>query len=687
MLFTFSCTFKKQNKMMHKHTNTLINETSPYLLQHAHNPVNWMAWNTENLKEARELGKPLLISIGYSSCHWCHVMEHESFEDEQVAEYMNEYFYCIKVDREERPDVDQIYMTAANITTGSGGWPLNCFALPDGRPFHAGTYYPKHGWLKLLETVHNQYTNNRAKLEDYAARLTQGIKMQETAISDNTAQLLDFDALQKGVGNWKAKWDMIEGGMAKAPKFPMPSNYEFLIPYTYFGNDVQANDFIEISLTKMALGGIYDQIGGGFSRYSTDAIWKAPHFEKMLYDNGQLLSVYAKAYKMNKKPLYLTVINQTIEWMQRDMLDKSGLFYSALDADSEGEEGKYYVWTQEELQAILGKDFELAERYYEIGGKAMWEHNNNILLRTAENSQFANENNIDLKELETRIERINAKLLDVRLKRIPPGLDDKCLTSWNSLTITGLCEAFKVTQNQQHKQLAIDCLDALLKSQLKDNTELLHSYKEGKSTINGMLEDYSFTILACLSVYELTGESNYALTAQKLTKVAIAKFYDVEKELFYFNVDNELIVRTIEVYDNVIPSTNSAMANALIDVGLLFGNTQYLKLAENLIGKVQENISSYPGGHSNWAKAHLKLSKPYFEIAIVGPNAEALAKEVFSHNLPNCCIYFSTKNSEIPLFANRYNSDKTQLFVCKKGVCKLPVSTVADALIIVKNDN
>lgn len=684
-LILASCKNHQSEKVMHKHTNSLIHESSPYLLQHAYNPVNWKAWNIENLAEAKSMGKPILISIGYSSCHWCHVMENESFEDEQVALFMNENFYCIKVDKEERPDVDQIYMTAANIITGSGGWPLNCFALPDGRPFHAGTYYPKEGWLRLLETVHFQYTNHLEKLQDYATRLTQGIRMQETAISDNVAQKLDFDFISQAVNGWKTNWDMKEGGMTKAPKFPLPSHYDFLLSYSAFVVDNQVDDFIKISLEKMAKGGIYDQIGGGFARYSTDIFWKVPHFEKMMYDNGQLLSIYAQAYKKESNPIFLSTMNETIAWIEREMLDKSGLFYSALDADSEGEEGRFYVWQEDELKNLLKSDFQMIKDYYNVGNKGLWEHGNNILLRSENENDLAKKYKLTDEQLREKIEQVNKVLLQNRNKRISPGLDDKCLTSWNGLAISGLCEAYKVTLSERYKELAVNAINAILTYQHHEN-ELFHSFKNGKSTINGMLEDYAFTIQSCLSVFEITGEELYANKAQALTKQAITKFYDAEKELFYFNVDNELIVRTTEIYDNVIPSTNSVMANVLIDVGLLIGNTQYLTLAENLIGKIQENISSYPGGHSNWARAHLKLSKPYFEIAISGSNAATLAKEFWKLNLTNCAIYFASSASELGLFEYRYSPDTTQIFVCKKGECKLPVGTTAEALKILHNE-
>ena len=677
-----SCGQKKESKM-HTHTNSLIEETSPYLLQHAHNPVDWHAWNDENLAEAKKLGKPLLISIGYSSCHWCHVMEHESFENEVIAEYMNTHFYCIKVDREERPDVDQIYMTAANIISGSGGWPLNCFALPNGKPFHAGTYYPPAGWQKLLESVNEQYASNREKLEEYAEKLTTGIRMQETAITDIAAQKLDSKVLVKTVEGWKASWDMKEGGMNRAPKFPMPSNYKFLMDYTYHFSDKYTDNFIQTTLTKMAYGGIFDQIGGGFSRYSVDALWKAPHFEKMGYDNGQLLSIYAKAFNKYGDSLYLEVIQKTVEWLSREMQDKSKMFYSALDADSEGEEGKFYVWRAAEAQAILGDDYPLAEEYYQIGSKGKWEHGNNILLRDDDPKKIAKKFSMTTDDLAQNIDRINSKLLKARSKRIRPGLDDKCLTAWNALLITGLCDAYSATANEDYKNMALECLDATLAAQATD-AEVWHSYKNGKSTIKGLLDDYAFLGQACVGAYQISGNENYITKAQQLTQVAIDKFYDVEKEIFYFNEENELIVRTTEIHDNVIPATNSAMANLLLEVGLIYGKTDYLSLSENLVGKVQQNMANYPGGHSNWALAHIKQSMPYYEIAVVGKDAEEIATKLRGHNLSNTLIAFSEKSSDVPLMANRFAKGKTLIYVCQKGICQLPVASVNEALELIK---
>lgn len=662
----------------HKHANALLEESSPYLLQHAHNPVDWHAWNEESLREAQKIDKPLLISIGYSSCHWCHVMEHESFEDEQVAAYMNEHFYCIKVDREERPDVDQLYMTAANIITGSGGWPLNCFALPDGRPFHAGTYYPKQGWLKLLETVHQQFSTNREKIEGYAAKLTQGIRLQETAITDVSSADLNAKNIQLAVEQWKHSWDMKRGGINKAPKFPMPSNYNFLLSYVHQYNDPYARDFIQTSLTEMANGGIYDQIGGGFARYSVDSIWKVPHFEKMLYDNAQLLTVYAKAYQLTENERYKNILNQTIGWLKREMLDESGMFYAALDADSEGEEGKFYVWTENELKSILKERSELAIFHYQVGEKGLWEHNNNILMaRPIE--ETAKRFNIDPPELKSTLATIDTQLLNARDKRVRPGLDDKCLTSWNGLLLTGLADAYKAIQNETYKEIAIHTCKSILKHQW-DGNELMHTYKNGQSTILGMLEDYAFLAQGCLSVYEISGMEEFYTTALELTQRAIDLFYHSEKELFYFNRSNELVVQMTELHDNVIPATNSAMARLLHHLGLLAGNSQYLSISTNLCSKVQEGMKEYLGSYANWALASLEQTAPFFEIAVLGKDAKKKAQELQFKFIPNALIVYTETPSDIPIFQNRWDKNKTRIFVCRKGACQMPVTTKEEVM-------
>ena len=429
---------------MEEYTNELINETSPYLLQHAHNPVNWVAWSDTIFERAAKENKLVLVSIGYSACHWCHVMEHECFEDEEVAALMNKLFINVKVDREERPDVDQVYMTAVQLMTQRGGWPLNCFTLPDGRPIYGGTYYPKEQWMHILKSLHHTYENEREKVNEYAANLHEGIISSELITSYTADPMFSGEKLHEMMLRWSKSFDREHGGDSKAPKFPLPSNYEFLIDYALNSGDQKVMTHVENSLDCIAMGGIYDQIGGGFSRYSVDLLWKVPHFEKMLYDNGQLVSLFTKAYKVFRKPLYKRIVHQTIEWLEREMTDDSGAFYSALDADSEGVEGKFYVWTVEELERVLQDDFLWVKELYEVNQKGHWEDGNYILLRRQSDDEFCQHMNWDAERLEFELSRINSLLFSERTSRIRPGLDDKCLTSWNAMMLKGLCDAYTV---------------------------------------------------------------------------------------------------------------------------------------------------------------------------------------------------------------------------------------------------
>lgn len=440
---------------MEKYTNELIHETSPYLLQHAHNPVNWVPWSESVFEQAKAENKLVLISVGYSACHWCHVMEHESFEDEEVAALMNKFFINVKVDREERPDVDQVYMTAVQLMTQQGGWPLNCFTTPDGRPIHGGTYFPKDQWMHILRSLQYTFTNEPGKVEEYAKNVHEGVVASE--LIDAPQKMEDFSEtkLTELVQRWSRSFDRQEGGNSRAPKFPLPSNLEFLLDYGIRTDHESVLKHVELTLDKMAMGGIYDQIGGGFARYSVDMLWKVPHFEKMLYDNGQLLNVYSKAYRALKKPLYKRIVDQTIMWLEREMMDGSGAFYSALDADSEGVEGKFYVWKEDELEEVLGADFAWVKDFYEVNQRGYWEEENYILLRTKSDMEFARSQGWSSEEFEQKIKVVNQQLLDHRSHRIRPGLDDKCLTSWNAMTIKGLCEAYKVFGEEEYLLLAL----------------------------------------------------------------------------------------------------------------------------------------------------------------------------------------------------------------------------------------
>ncbi len=677
-----SCQTNDKHMNTPKHTNKLINETSPYLLQHAHNPVDWFPWGEEALAKAQKENKLLLISVGYSACHWCHVMEHESFENEEVAKLMNDHFICIKVDREERPDIDQIYMSAVQLMTGSGGWPLNCFALPDGRPFYGGTYFPKEKWMDVLTQLNNEYTNNPKKVIEYAERLTKGVQESEMMVLNTEAPLFTVETLDEAVVKWKHQFDTIEGGANRAPKFPLPNNYIFLMRYAALGHHNFVDDQVKLSLDKMAFGGIYDQIGGGFTRYSTDKLWKVPHFEKMLYDNGQLIALYSEAFTRYKNPLYKEIVYQTIDFCTRELYAGNGIFYSALDADSEGEEGKFYVWKTAELQEVLGDDFTTMKSYYNINGKADWEHGNNIPLRNESDETVAEKLGISVSELNEIVKRSNEKLLASRAKRIQPGLDDKSLTSWNALMLNGLAEAYISFGEKRFLDVAIETAEFITKTQRKEDGGLNHNYKNGTSNINGYLEDYSLSIEALVKLYEATFDEHWLNEAKKLTDYAINHFYDSNSGMFYFtsNLDPALVARKMELTDNVIPGSNSSMANALFMVGTLLNNSDYLKKSEVMLNNIQNQISSYGSGYSHWGNLFLRNVYPFYEVAITGKNANEKRNQICKYYIPNKVVLGSSMKSTLPLLEGKYVPNETRYYVCVNKSCQLPTEDLNEAL-------
>ena len=667
--------------IIHKHTNNLINETSPYLLQHAHNPVNWYAWNDETIELAKKEDKLLLISIGYSACHWCHVMEHESFESEEVAEIMNTHFICIKIDREERPDIDQIYMNAVQLMTGRGGWPLNCFALPNGKPFYGGTYFQTAQWKHILQAIAGEYEANPQKVIEYADELTKGIKESELLTKIIHSNPFTMDVLEVAVQRFKTQFDFTEGGANRAPKFPLPNNYEFLLDYYYHTKDQNILQFIDLTLTKMALGGIYDQIGGGFARYSTDSYWKVPHFEKMLYDNAQLVSLYSKAYQLHKNPLYKHVVYQTLEFTRREMTVKNGAFYSALDADSEGEEGKFYVWTTEELQILLKDDYCLIETYYNINNIGKWE-GNYILLRKENDEIIAKKFNISVKELNTKINTINATLLEARNKRIRPGLDDKTLTSWNALMLKGYVDAYNTFGEKEFLTSAIKNATFIANTQIRKDGGINHNYKNGVSNLNGYLEDYCFTIEAFIALYEATFDEKWLEFAKQLMDCAIVHFYDDETGFFFFTSDEAkgLIARKMELSDNVIPASNSSIAKGLFLLGLYFEKDDYTQKAIQMLKNIEAQLPKYVSGYSNWASLLLNQIKPFYEIAITGNDALEKRNEFYQTYLPNKIIIGSIKKSKLPLLHEKQTNGRTMIYVCYNKTCQKPVESVEEAL-------
>jgi len=664
--------------------NALVNETSPYLLQHAYNPVEWRPWNEETLQLAKDANKPILVSIGYSACHWCHVMEHESFEDESVAEIMNDSFVCIKVDREERPDVDQLYMSAAQLITGGGGWPLNCFAFPDGRPFYAGTYFPKDKWMQLMQRIAEEWETNRTELDTYATKLLRGIKASSSidrveGFIGNSVNVLDLVA--QSVHKWSESFDHEYGGTNRAPKFPLPNNYQFLLNWAIETQNQPVLDYVHFTLKKVARGGIYDQIGGGFSRYAVDNQWKVPHFEKMLYDNGQLLSVYAAAFQHSPNDEYLRLIEQTATFLIEELKDSSGLFYSAYDADSEGVEGKYYVWTAVEFDHLFEEDSELAKSYFGINARGYWEHENFILCRT-DDQTILDEFKIDQKRLNDKVTAFTKVLIKERFKRVLPGLDDKCLTSWNALAVSGFASIYQATKQEAYKAQAIATLNALLTHQLKKDGSLWHSYKNGVSTIQGFLEDYALVVQALLDVYEITYDESFAVKAKELMDYTINHFYQESTMMFQFtsHQSKDLVAKQTDYFDNVIPSSNSTMCRNLFRLSHLFLEVKYRSIGLEMIDLIAPRVVQYGSGLSNWMLAMLQAFGNAQEVVIVGEESMNYADALEKQLTGSVSIIAGSETSSLPVFEGRYKVGKTLVYVCQHNMCLEPVDSIKEAL-------
>ena len=660
-----------------------MQESSPYLLQHADNPVDWVPWSEAAFERARQENKLVLVSIGYSSCHWCHVMEHECFEDEEVAALMNQHFINIKVDREERPDVDQVYMTAVQLMTQSGGWPLNCFTLPDGRPIYGGTYFPKEQWMSILNSLHYTFTNEKERTEEYATMLHDGIVASELIDTPQEKTTFSNEKLHEMVVRWKRQFDTMEGGDARAPKFPMPSNYQFLLQYGVQFSDEKTMQHVELTLDKMAMGGIYDHVGGGFTRYSTDMLWKVPHFEKMLYDNAQLISLYSQAYKVFKKPLYARVVHQTIEWLQREMQDFDGVYHAAIDADSQGEEGLYYCWSLQEYKEALHENYDFASDLYAFNERGHWEDGKYIPLRVLTDAELQKKYNLTPEALEQKIAQVNDALLQTRKRRIRPAIDDKCLTAWNALLITGLSDAYAAFQNEEYMYLALKMVRWVLKYQLKDDNSLWRTRKHNISSIDGFLEDYATVIQAFVRFYEVTGLEEYALKARDLTEYVLVHFQNKESKMFYFTPDStKLIARKMDINDNVIPSSNSIMANNLLVLGHLFGKTEWIETAHQQLANIYDGMEQYGSMYSNWATALFKCTQPYFEVVFSGDNKLENSALLQNQYVPNVLTAYDS--SVIALGMNK-ESTTDLIFVCSENSgCLPPFDSVEEVINVVK---
>jgi hypothetical protein len=670
--------------------NRLINSTSPYLLQHAHNPVDWYPWGPEALEKAKAEDKPILLSVGYSACHWCHVMEKQCFENESIARIMNEHFINIKVDREERPDVDQLYMDALHLMGQRGGWPMNVFLTSSQLPFYGGTYFPPEHWAQLLAEISQVYKTRRDEIDQTGNQLQEGLSVSELDRMKLNSRKLDagippFKVLEKTLERLKADFDLEWGGFGNAPKFPMPSVYDFLLFYHHLSEDTEALKMVSHSLEKMAFGGIHDQLGGGFARYSVDSEWKVPHFEKMLYDNAQLLTLYSHAYGATLDILYRDVAFGIIQFIKNELSSPEGGFYSALDADSEGEEGKFYAWTEKEILEILGEKGKEFCALFQISEAGNFEHGKNVLWRTVSEEDFAMlSSDRSHAEMHKYVVECKRQLLEARNKRIKPGLDDKILTSWNALMLKGLVDAYRAFDQPEMLKMAYDNASFLRDNLMQEDGRLLHSFKNGKVSIDGFLEDYAFVLEAFLALYEATFHEEWLENAMKIASYALANFYDEADGLFFFasaGTENPLIARKKEIMDNVIPASNSAMAMGLYRLGALCSNEKYSDIARKMLAAT-ENLMLAEGRYmSNWLQVWLMDRFPLVEIAFVGRNALKFKKEIDKVFYPNKVVVGTSGSSQLPLLENRNpEGDETLVFVCQNKVCKLPSNNIQAAL-------
>ena len=672
----------------HEHTNRLISETSPYLLQHAHNLVDWYPWGEEALARAEAEDKPIFLSIGYSACHWCHVMERESFEDAETAALMNRHFISIKVDREERPDLDAIYMDAVQALTGQGGWPMSVFLTPDGRPFHGGTYYPPEprfglpSFTQVLQALAQAYSQDRSRVAGQAQRLTD--MLRRTAVLEATDSDLGEEILAAAVKQLKQLFDDQEGGFGGQPKFPQPMTLDFALTQHLRTGDDELLYLVELTLFKMAHGGLYDQLGGGFHRYSVDAYWLVPHFEKMLYDNGQLLRTYLQAWQLTGRPLYRRVVEETIDYVLREITSPAGGFYSAQDADSEGEEGKFFVWTPEQIQAILGPQMAaIFEDYYDVSQRGNFEGENILnVVKTVED--VAARFNMSPADVEQSLLVSRRALFEEREKRIKPDRDEKVLTEWNGLMIHALAQCGVTLDRDDVLAAATRAADFILERMSQSDGRLYRSFKDGQARFNAYLEDYAAFVRALIALYEATFDLRWLAEASRLTQVMFDQFHDGERGGFFqTGVDHEtLVVRRKDFVDNAIPSGNSMAAEALLRLAVLTGNDDYRQTAAGILLVIKAAMSAQPTGFGRMLCVLDALLAPSREVAIVGtPNSEptdALLRQVRKRYLPRTVLALKAPGEEnvLPLLKDRELVDgRATAYVCENYACQLPVTT------------
>ena len=662
--------------------NRLATASSPYLQEHADNPVDWHEWNDEALATAKKENKPLLVSIGYASCHWCHVMEKESFMDTAVARIMNENFVCIKVDREERPDIDNIYMYACQLISGGGGWPLNAFALPDGKPFFAGTYYSKSGWLSLLKEISKAFKEKHDLVVKQADGLTKGIADEELSFNtiDSTAIVINNQGYQNLFDSVYLKTDTVNGGLKGSPKFPMPAVTEFLLQNYYFTGNKNALNAASITLNKIALGGIYDHLDGGFARYATDKEWHIPHFEKMLYDNAQLISLYAHAYQITQNDFYKTIITETISFVERNLASSYGGFYSSLNADTEDGEGEFYAWKESDFKKITGSENLLAE-YFNVTPVGNWNKGNNILFSSYTPQEFAVLKKQTPGQFITLLNKTKKDLLEERNKRTKPTADTKILTAWNSMMIKAYADAYVATGTEDYLAKAIMIAKFLEKNMLDNDGSLKRNFKDGKTSINGFLDDYAWTASAFIKLYSVSFDQNWITHTKQITDFATKNFYSKDANLFYYTAssDSKLAVRKMEVDDDAIPASNSIMAGVLYSLGVIYDDTSYSNISKRMLTSVLAKVNLFPAYHAQWCSLAGLFSQGTYEVVVMGKDAISKNKELQKKYLPDCVIMGDTDKEDLPLLENKLPENKTLIYVCTNRVCKKPVENVSEA--------
>jgi uncharacterized protein len=673
--------------MEHKHTNHLINETSPYLLQHAHNPVDWYSWGDEAFQKAKSQNRPILLSIGYSACHWCHVMERESFEDEKIAALMNDLFVNIKVDREERPDLDEIYMNAVQMLTGRGGWPMTVFLTPEGKPFYGGTYFPPEdrygvpGFPKILQGVANAY---REKPQDVERSVEQILAaLQRMSLSTESQQLFSSDIIGQSAEQLAQAYDTDHGGLGKAPKFPNVGVYELFLRHYHHSKGSRFLEMVTHTLTKMAQGGIYDHLGGGFHRYSVDEKWLVPHFEKMLYDNAQLVRIYAQVYCVTAEPLFKQLVDATMNYLMREMLHTEGGFYSTQDADSEGEEGKFFVWTEAEITRLLGEETsEIFCRIYDVSEEGNFEEKNILhpILTLEQASKFFRR---DLKEIESLVADAKAKLFQEREKRPKPFRDEKILTSWNGLMLSGFAEAIKISPHPSYLEAVNRTVDFIFSKMFRDG-HLLHTYKSGTAKILGYLDDYAFLAAGLLDLFEATVNRAHLDRALELAEIMLHEFWDEAGGGFFYTgrSHERLIAQSKPIFDGSVPSGNAVATQVLLRLYHYTGKEDYLKRAERILRAYYNAMENQPFGFAHMLAAlDFYLQKPK-EVVLVGdkkePKTLELLTKIHSLYVPNMTLQLASPDDSLekvsPLLAGKKQFEgKTTVYVCHNFTCSRPV--------------